>query len=529
MGSIGWFRPWSLRAKLGASAFVSLITTAALTGLLLLTAWTASTVVNTASLTHQKVRVYGDLETAVREYQATSYQSVREPGQEGRAKVERARRNLELSIVKVGNLPTRNGHDRHVVEEVSRQARMVLLHFRDARQLVKQVDAQWRLGGSKAALREVNRLSAPAFALESMLRSEIRRGDQAVTEATQRAQRLIKIAVIAALVGLFLAVSFSLIVQFLLHMRLRPGLYRLERGARAFGSGDLAHRINLAGTDDLASLANAFDRMATTISEKQAALHEVQVGLERAVAARTEELENANAKLSASDERRRAFLADVSHELRTPITVIRGETQVALRTADRLDFDPHEVFERILQQTRDLSRMVDDLFLIARAEAGGLPLKCRVLDLQEIAARVAADFATLASESGGSIRAVPSAGVMAFVDPDRVRRALGCLIENAMRHCQPGVRVEIEVHAAGDAILMAVDDDGPGINPAIAHELFERFRRGETRGEGSGLGLSLVSALVEAHGGRTYLEASRQGGTRAVMEFPREVSARAAA
>src|SRR5690606_32405342 len=121
-----------------------------------------------------------------------------------------------------------------------------------------------------------------------------------------------------------------------------------------------------------------------------------------AVIARTRELRKANEELSTVNQRRQAFLADISHELRTPLTIIRGETQVAMRLAEQPGFDPHEVFERILKQTRDLSRMVDDLFVIARARAGVLPLHLERLDLQRLARDLASDFETVASERGGS-------------------------------------------------------------------------------------------------------------------------------
>jgi len=520
MTSLGRFRLTSLRARMSAAALAGLLTTTVLTGLLLLTAWAAGDAVSTARLMYDRTRIYAKLDTAARAYQAGSYNLVRDPGPANLAAVTEAQHSLEQLLEAARRLPSSDVHDAVAVAGIERHGRAVLRRFRDAPALVRRVDMVWRDHGSRAALAEVSRISAPTFALQATLQAEIDRGDAAVTDATGRALWMIRMAVIASLVGLLLATGFSLLVQLLLHFRLRPGLKRLEEGAQAFGAGQLDRRIALGGHDELSRLSLAFDAMAATIAEKQTTLHEVQLGLERAVAVRTEELQRANAKLFTADERRRAFLADVSHELRTPLTVIRGETQVALRTADQPGFDPHDVFERILQQTRDLSRMVDDLFLIARAEAGGLPLARKPLDLREIVCRVAADFETLASETGSSIRAVAGSKIVAPVDPDRIRRALASLIENALRHCQPGVSVVLDIETRATAVLVSVSDDGPGIDPALAPELFERFRRGETRGEGSGLGLSLVRALVEAHGGRAYLLPRRGGGTRAVMQFP---------
>jgi len=310
-------------------------------------------------------------------------------------------------------------------------------------------------------------------------------------------------------------------VMALLQTRLRPGLRKLEEGANAFGNGNLDHRIELGGSDELARLSTAFDAMALTISEKQQALREIQLGLEDAVASRTAELELAHAKLSEADERRRGFYAEISHELRTPLTVIRGESQVALRAADRPGFDPHEPFERILEQTELLSRMVSDLFLIARAQAGGLPLQRETLDLRTIARCVVDDLQNLASESGGAICLARGSGALASVDADRVKRALVALVENALVHCQEGVKIRIVIEEDAEFASICVHDNGPGLDFANAEQLFERFKRGNSGARGSGLGLSLVGALASAHGGTASLHPRPSGGTCAKISFPR--------
>jgi len=524
-----WLPLWSLRGRLSATALAGLTTTIVLTVLLLLTAWSASDVVATARLTHERVRVYTQLQDAARDYQRDSYQSVREPGLEAQRKAVESRTRLENLLAEAARLPALDERDRAVSARIARQGAIVVDHFRNADQLVASVDRVWHAEGSQAAMREVNRLTQPIYAFKDTLNGEIRRGDWTVATATRDAQSLIRSAVIASVVGLVLALIFSLAVQYLLQVRLRPALKRLEHGARAFGEGDLDHRVGLQGKDELAGLSRAFDSMAATIADKQEALRKIRTGLEIAVAERTEELQYANARLAATDERRRAFLADVSHELRTPLTIIRGEAQVALRMVDRPGFDPQEPFERILQQTHDLSRMVDDLLLIAQAEAGRLPLDLEVLDLRELSTGLAADFETLASEMGGSIVAVPGLAVFASVDRDRLRRALAALIENSLRHSQRGVNITLEASASAEGVAISVSDDGPGLDFARAKCLFERFRRGETRGEGSGLGLSLVHALVLAHGGRAELTPHPGGGTVATLHFPLTTSDQAAA
>jgi two-component system sensor histidine kinase TctE len=173
--------------------------------------------------------------------------------------------------------------------------------------------------------------------------------------------------------------------------------------------------------------------------------------------------------------------------------------------------------------------MVNDLFLIARAEAGGLPLQREAIALGDLAGRVVSDFETLVEQRAGTIRIAHAAPVVALVDCSRLRRALAALIENALQHCERGVNIEVEIAAEDGFAVISVSDDGPGLDFAKADQLFQRFRRGRTRAEGSGLGLSLVRALVAAHGGTTLLAPRQGGGTCVAMRLPMAASHEAAA
>ena len=284
----------------------------------------------------------------------------------------------------------------------------------------------------------------------------------------------------------------------------------------------------MSGHDELARLGWLFNAMAQQLADQRDALNDSKSGLERAVVARTLELEKANAALAAEDGRRRAFLADASHELRIPLTIIRGEAQVALRADQGSGVETAEVCERILVQTRALTRLLDDLFLIARAEAGGLRLNLQRIDVGRLARNVANDFSTLACESGATVTASCDESLFVSADPDRVRQVLGALIDNALRHTREGVVIQVEARAEAGSVALIVSDDGPGIDPATASELFSRFRRGAARGDGSGLGLTVVRALAEAHGGTASL-ANRGGGAngtscglRAIVRLPLE-------
>ncbi|MBO9574590.1 MAG: HAMP domain-containing histidine kinase [Sphingobium sp.] len=520
---------YSLRHKLEAASWAGLIATAVLAGLLLFIASTASRVLNAARVSHDRVQVFTQLDRAVSELQILRYQQLRHAGPRADQSVAIGSSKVQALLRQAVELPASTAHDRAVALEIAKKGREAQEYLVRLPLLMRQVDATLKEAGSSAGMRELRRVSAPLSALTSALQREIRAGGADVAIRTADAHKLLTLAVGASVIGFLLAVGLSSTIHVLLHKRLRPGLVGLERGAQSFAQGKLDYRIELPGSDELARLATAFNLMAQALAEKQKTLQEAQIDLEQKVADRTQQLQLANAKLSVADERRRAFLADVSHELRTPLTIIRGETEIALRMAENASFDANDVFGRILQQTRDLGRMVDDLFVIALAESGALPLDREKLDLFDVASRVASDFGTLANEAGGSVSILPGPRCHVSGDPERVRRAIAALIENAMRHCQPAVKVEIEVGMIDGYPNIVVTDDGPGIDPSIASGLFERFKRGDTRGEGSGLGLSLVSALMEAHGGRAYLAAAPNGGTRAVLEFPDSTHPEAAA
>lgn len=519
---LGARRFWclSLRSRLGMAAFAGLITTAALTVLLFQTASAALDVVSSARQMDEWVEVNTNLLTAARDYQGSSYRHVSEPTPAKQAAQDAARTRFESLLDAAGRLPVTDQDDRKAAAQVAHYGRIVLEYFRHSEEHVSTVEAKWRTGGMRPAMIEANRITQPIYNLDRVLRAAITRGHGKVVNATDRAGALINFALVASFFGMLLAIGFSVIVLMLLELRLRPGLRNLQDGVQAFRAGQLDLRIPQRGNDELTHLSRAFNAMAATIAQKHRALRDVQNGLERTIAHRTDELQRANEKLSAMDERRRAFLANISHELRTPLTIIRGEAEVALRIFDRPGADPHDALERIFEQTQDLSHMVDELLLLALAEAGGLQLDRKVHDLQDIIARVGSDFGVLARDMGGSIHAMRGPATHAQVDKDKLRRALATLVENALRHCPPGVNIVMEVSVQGEQAVIAVCDDGPGIDPAVTEQLFQRFKRGTTTGEGSGLGLNLAHALIEAHEGQINLQSRPGGGTRVVLSLP---------
>lgn len=367
-------------------------------------------------------------------------------------------------------------------------------------------------GGYRA---EVTRSFAPFFDFDRLIQQETDAVHRSAATALARADgltgRLATLSVISLLAGIWMMATAA----YLILRRLREGLRQLETGASAIAAGDLDHRFSLGGGDELTRLAFAFDAMTTELGDKQRLIDAAQDRLEEAVRLRTIDLEEANRELALVDGRRRAFLAEIGHELRTPLTIMRGVAQVWLRSADRVPTDPAPAFGRILDQIRTMTRLVDDLFVISRAEAGGLTLQLQPVDLSAFIQEIIEDFATIAEERGCTLDFSAGEGAFAAVDPDRLRQILVIFLDNATIHGGPGP-ILVSLRRDRDDVEIMVADEGPGIPEATRDRLFMRFSRSGVSG-GSGLGLSVAKALVQAHGGSVRLKRScRQGACFAI-------------
>jgi two-component system OmpR family sensor kinase len=212
--------------------------------------------------------------------------------------------------------------------------------------------------------------------------------------------------------------------------------------------------------------------------------------------------------------RERAFVDDAAHELRTPLTMLRGELELAQtrpRTVAELEATVHSA----RRQTERLVALANDLLILARSADGKLPIRRErlavrpLLDAAALRAKVQAD--------DRSIAVAPEAGDAGSIDADRLRieQALDNLVANALAHGEG--RVTIGASREPEALLITVDDEGAGVDPAIAQRAFDRFARGDAAraGTGTGLGLAIVRAIAVAHGGSAGLEPRSEGGTRA--------------
>jgi two-component system, OmpR family, sensor kinase len=276
--------------------------------------------------------------------------------------------------------------------------------------------------------------------------------------------------VIAALLGLALAGRV-----------LRP-LSRLADTAQTISATDLTRRISVRGQDEASRTATAFNDMV-------------------------ERIERANAA-------QRRFLDDASHELRSPMTVIRGHIELL-----PLEADPRErkaIVTVITDEIDRMNRIVEDLLLLARSERPGF-LSIEPVDIAELTDDVHRRASVLCGRTWLLDR---QARVVVRADRQLLTQAMVQYAQNVCEHTPPGVTARIGSTVSGNSVHLWIEDDGPGVPADQAPRVFERFVKGAHRPEGSGLGLSIVAAIAEAHRGRARLAPSVSGGARFEIVLP---------
>jgi len=234
-------------------------------------------------------------------------------------------------------------------------------------------------------------------------------------------------------------------------------------------------------------------------------------------------LDAARAEREAAMDKQREFVADASHELRTPLTSILANLELLQASVEGPAGDEERTMvDSALRSSGRMSRLVADLLLLARADAGRLAARTRC-DLAEVAGNAAAEVAPTVGERELRIdneRSLPVEG-----NPDELHRMVLNLLDNAARHTPPGSTIELRLRAAGGDAVIEVSDDGPGIPAELRDHIFERFARGEgpadTAGNGgSGLGLAIVRAVAASHGGSVEAGESQSGGALFRIRLP---------
>jgi two-component system OmpR family sensor kinase len=230
-------------------------------------------------------------------------------------------------------------------------------------------------------------------------------------------------------------------------------------------------------------------------------------------------VEGALTKRHASEERLRRFAADASHELRTPVAAIRGHAELALRHPGPVPPGVSRALDRIAAESARMGGMVDDLLLLARLDAGR-PLAREPVDLTRLVLD-AVDDARAAGPGHRWLLDLPAEPVTVTGDAARLHQIAANLLANARTHTPAGTRVTVRLRQTPAATDLAVSDDGPGIPEALRESVFDRFTRAPhaRSGHGAGLGLSIVTAVAAAHGGRACV-ASAPGGTTFTVTLP---------
>jgi two-component system OmpR family sensor kinase/two-component system sensor histidine kinase BaeS len=300
------------------------------------------------------------------------------------------------------------------------------------------------------------------------------------------------------LVGLAIA-SLSLIVGLVLSRRMSQPLSTLTAATRAVAAGDLSVRVPTECPGEVGELAAAFNQMTQD--------------------------------LARADKLRRNLTADVAHELRTPISVVRGKVEGIL---DGVYPATSEHLEPVLEEIKLLTQLVEDLGLLALAEAGQLALERQVTDLRDLLQDAQVNFGPQAEDRGVTLALdLPSELPKVMADRRRIAQVIGNLLINALRHTPAGGCVTLSAaEAPGGMVEISVADTGTGIPSEDLPYVFERFWRGDksrTRASGgSGLGLAIARQLVEMHGGQIKAESVLDQGARFLVILPIDGPARLA-
>jgi signal transduction histidine kinase len=434
--------------------------------------------------------------------------------------IDRVRQSIGREVAFVGPV---SGEPRELsrLAEIERGVLHVFAQFRQAKALIADGRAREAEVVLDRALRE-----ASNDGLRGTIDTAVEDQARDAAEARQRAERALhRVATIAG-VGAVLVILLGVIGLILLLRRLNAPLRELDETARAVRAGDFTRRAHVgSGAEEFARVADSLNAMIGTVAAGRASAEEARRQLEAAVAARTAELASLNAALSESDGARRRFLADISHELRTPLTVIRGEAEITLRNPNRAPEEYRAALSRIVEQAAHTARLVDDLLYLARAEAGAPRLRMSAVALDALLRRVVEETAASAAFAQVTLQvAGPMPPLVVEADLGRLRQVAMILIENAIRYSRPGGRVEVALLRGPGSAVLRVSDDGIGIEEEELPHVFDRFFRGDRaqlhHEGGSGLGLPLARAIVEAHGGTIGLQSRPGEGTVATVALP---------
>jgi two-component system OmpR family sensor kinase/two-component system sensor histidine kinase BaeS len=291
-------------------------------------------------------------------------------------------------------------------------------------------------------------------------------------------------------IGCGMALAFPLLVILIARRSFRSvvdPLARVMAAADAVAEGDFSVRVPERGSGEFGRLTRSFNRMVS--------------------------------ELESADQQRRNLTADVAHELRTPLHIIQGNLE---GISDGVYEADAEQIDRLLGETRQLSRLVEDLRTLSLAEAGQLPMKMEQVAVGELLEDVATSFSGQAQAAEVDLQySTREEGLLIRGDVGRLDQVLSNLVANALDHTPPGGVISISAAPSQDGVQIKVADNGRGIAEDDLPFIFDRFWRGEgARQASSGLGLAIAQQLVQAHGGKIGVESQLNEGTTFTLDLP---------
>jgi heavy metal sensor kinase len=311
-----------------------------------------------------------------------------------------------------------------------------------------------------------------------------------------RSDRDVQAALRQLLVQMALAVPLVLLVSiasglFLAGRALNP-IDAITRTAAQIGAQDLGRRLGLSGNDEVGRLAATFDGMLD--------------------------------RLDHAFQQQRQFTADASHELRTPLSMLMSRIDIALERT-RTPSQYTETLRSMREDVAELSRLISELLMLARAEAGQEPLARDELDLAELASGVTTSMEPLASARDIQLVSTHNGSAPVEVEGDETRlmQLVINLVDNAIKYTPPGGMVTVATRNEPGWAIVEVNDTGPGIQPQLRERIFERFYRvdaARSRGAGAGLGLAIARWIAEAHGGEIKVSNRQTGGSSFLVQLP---------
>ena len=323
------------------------------------------------------------------------------------------------------------------------------------------------------------------------------------------------------------ALSLLLIVyaSYWLFNQLYQPLMVIKNATTTIALGDYHKPITQKLDDEFQEIASSINKLALQLQEHEKMEEMSRNRLNFEVERQTSELTKVNLELTKIDARRRQFISDISHELRTPLTIIRGEAQVTLRHDSASNQDYKATLQSILVQAISLSRLVDDLLFLTRAEMNQINLEFVQTNIQKLVETEIEKWQRLHSNRSITL-AIESVTdeTSIMLDPHRMQQVISILLDNSIKYSASDEPIDVTLSDIENFIIITVKDSGSGISAAEIENIFERFVRFSKLTEGLGLGLPIAKAIIEAHRGSITVESAQDEGSLFTITIPKSQS-----